>query len=329
MFDPVTAIIGSGLISGGLGLAGAGMQAGAAESAADQQAQAARDAAAMQQQQYQQTRQDLAPWTQAGGQALGSLQGMLPQLTGAYSVSPEQFQALGQGLPQYQQFGVSPESYYQQANQPFQFDPATDPGYQARLQGGIEAIEGGAAARGGLFSGQTGKELTTFGQDLAAQEYQQAFARDLATKQQRGQAYGQAAGQHMAQQQMGFGQDLTGRQFQAGILGDIIGRERGQRGDIYNMFSGVAGMGQQAAGQTAGYGQQAAGAAGQALQQGAAAQGAGGIGQAQAWAGGLQNIGNQFTSGLGSLMNYQMMQNMLPQSTYGPAYGPGYSRYAF
>jgi hypothetical protein len=53
----------------------------------------------------------------------------------------------------------------------FDFDPNDifqDPEYQAQLRAGQQAIEGGAAARGGLFSGRTAKDLTKFGSDLFA-----------------------------------------------------------------------------------------------------------------------------------------------------------------
>lgn len=45
------------------------------------------------------------------------------------------------------------------------------PGYDFRLGEGVKAIEGSAAARGGLYSGATLKRLTEFGQDYATSEY--------------------------------------------------------------------------------------------------------------------------------------------------------------
>lgn len=50
-----------------------------------------------------------------------------------------------------------------------------DPGYQFRFNQGTRAVEQAAAARGGLYSGRTMKELAQFGQDLAAQQYQQTL----------------------------------------------------------------------------------------------------------------------------------------------------------
>jgi hypothetical protein len=56
-------------------------------------------------------------------------------------------------------------------------DFQADPGYGFRLSEGQKALERSAAARGGLLSGGTGKALQRFGQDLASQEYTNAFNR--------------------------------------------------------------------------------------------------------------------------------------------------------
>ena len=45
------------------------------------------------------------------------------------------------------------------------------PGYEFRKQQGIGAIDASAAARGGLVSGRTLQDLTTFGDGLASQEH--------------------------------------------------------------------------------------------------------------------------------------------------------------
>jgi hypothetical protein len=52
-----------------------------------------------------------------------------------------------------------------------------DPGYAFRMSEGMKALERSAAARGGLLSGATLKGTQRFGQDLASQEYQNAFNR--------------------------------------------------------------------------------------------------------------------------------------------------------
>jgi hypothetical protein len=52
-----------------------------------------------------------------------------------------------------------------------------DPGYAFRLSEGMKSLDRTAAARGGLLSGSTLKGAQRYGQDLASQEYQNAFNR--------------------------------------------------------------------------------------------------------------------------------------------------------
>ncbi len=52
-----------------------------------------------------------------------------------------------------------------------------DPGYGFRLKRGLDAMERTAAARGGLLSGNQLRGAIEFGQDLASQEYGNAFNR--------------------------------------------------------------------------------------------------------------------------------------------------------
>jgi len=52
-----------------------------------------------------------------------------------------------------------------------------DPGYAFRMSEGMKALDRSAAARGGLLSGSNIKNAQRFGQDLASQEYQNAFNR--------------------------------------------------------------------------------------------------------------------------------------------------------
>lgn len=52
-----------------------------------------------------------------------------------------------------------------------------DPGYDFRMQQGLQAVERGAAARGGALSGAALKGAQNYGQNLASQEYQSAYSR--------------------------------------------------------------------------------------------------------------------------------------------------------
>jgi hypothetical protein len=62
--------------------------------------------------------------------------------------------------------------------QPFGMEQfQTDPGYAFRLREGLAALEASKAAAGTLRSGNTLRGITRFGQDLASQEFQNAFNR--------------------------------------------------------------------------------------------------------------------------------------------------------
>jgi hypothetical protein len=60
---------------------------------------------------------------------------------------------------------------------PEMFAKGIDPGYQFRLKEGMQGLERSAAARGGLLSGGTLKGIQRYGQDMASQEFTNAFNR--------------------------------------------------------------------------------------------------------------------------------------------------------
>jgi len=91
---------------------------------------------------FQQQQALQEPWRQAGITALNKLQSPEMQFT---PFSADKFQA--------------------------------DPGYAFRLSEGLKAINRTAAARGGLLSGATLKAAERYNQDLASQEYQNAYNR--------------------------------------------------------------------------------------------------------------------------------------------------------
>lgn len=53
----------------------------------------------------------------------------------------------------------------------------TNPGYQFRLDQGVQGLDRSAAAKGKLFSGAQGKAVTEYGQNYATNEYDKALAR--------------------------------------------------------------------------------------------------------------------------------------------------------
>lgn len=92
-------------------------------------------------------------------------------------------------------------------------DLQSEPGYQFRQQQGQRGVESSAAARGGLFSGAAAKALDRYNQDYASNEYQNAFNRDAAQKNQlysmlSGQ---QTIGQNSATQTGTFGANAAGQ----------------------------------------------------------------------------------------------------------------------
>lgn len=82
------------------------------------------------------------------------------------------------------QKGVQGLSDYAASKPSFSFTPgdlANDPGYQFQLKQGQEAIQNSAASKGLLSSGNTLKDLTTFGTGLAGTYYNDAFSRAKTT----------------------------------------------------------------------------------------------------------------------------------------------------
>ena len=86
--------------------------------------------------------------------------------------------------------GIGPNTgaanYGQYANAQFTpeaFAANQDPGYGFRVKEGLKAVDAQAAARGGLISGAALKASQRFGQDMASQEYQNAFNRYQTSRQ--------------------------------------------------------------------------------------------------------------------------------------------------
>lgn len=144
---PVAALVGSAAIGAGASLLGASKSAKASEKAAKEQRKATQ--AAMAQEQAALDRQIglQEPFRQIGVNALA------------------QYPTAAQYTP----FGMA------------QFQ--ADPGYNFRMAEGMKALERSAAARGLLQSGGTLKGIQQYGQNLASDEYQNAFQRYLTERQ--------------------------------------------------------------------------------------------------------------------------------------------------
>ena len=139
------AIFGAGVIGGGASLIGASKQAGAAEDAAGLSYAATLASIKEQRRQYEQTREDFAPYRETGTNALA-------EYAKLYGVGQE-------GL-------ISPEEM-EEARQRFK----TTPGYEFRFDEGVRALDRSAAARGKLRGGGYARELTRYGQGVASDEF--------------------------------------------------------------------------------------------------------------------------------------------------------------
>ncbi len=155
---PIAPAVGAALIGGATSLAGGIMASKASKKAANIQAEAGREAQAAQDRRYEDQKALQEPFRQAG-----------------LSAQQEIMQYLGIGgdknAPGYGSLGRSFDELY--GGDKFQKDPS----YQFRTSEGMKALERSAAARGMLSSGSTLKGIQRFGQDLASQEYQNAFNR--------------------------------------------------------------------------------------------------------------------------------------------------------
>jgi hypothetical protein len=157
--------IAAALIGGGAALLGGAMASGAASDAAGAQADAANNASAnslvasresnaLQKEMFDKQIELNAPFRDAG-------------LTGQNRL----MEMLGLG-------GDKTAQGYGSASKNFSMsDFQEDPGYQFRLQQGQQALERSAAARGGLLSGRAAKDMTSYAQGAASQEYGNAFNR--------------------------------------------------------------------------------------------------------------------------------------------------------
>jgi hypothetical protein len=147
--------IAAAVISGAAALGGAAIGAYGANKAAKEQTKAARQAIDAQERMLERQIGLQEPFRQTGITAQNQLLTLL-------------------GLPG----GTAGGAEYGSMARPFGMsDFQTDPGYGFRMSEGMKALENSAAARGGLLSGATLKGVSRFGQDLASQEYQNAFNR--------------------------------------------------------------------------------------------------------------------------------------------------------
>lgn len=230
-----------GFLGSGAAKQAAGIEAGTYGRNSEQLAQVG-------EQQLQQELGRLHPYVQGGQGAFNSL---ISQLTGPKA---------------------SLTTPYQSFQAPTGLNYQNDPGYQARMQMGADALQNSAAARGDLLSGNTLKALTDYGQTFGSNEYQNVYNRALQNYLTNAQNY------------------YTGQ------------------GNTFNRLMGTAGMGLNASQLAQNANQAYQGLYGNAMgmsNQGAEAQAAGIMGSANAWQNALGGLGNaaQFYSMMNMLGN--------------------------
>jgi hypothetical protein len=142
----MTWIAAGATVVGAVGSAVVGANASKKASKAQQEAAARGQALAGQA--YNQQQQMWAPYSQAGGAGLNMLMAGIGD-------------------------GTNGDLTRRFSNADF----VKDPGYDFRMQEGTKAVEGGAAARGGLLSGAAAKALTRYSQGFASNEYNNAYNR--------------------------------------------------------------------------------------------------------------------------------------------------------
>jgi len=267
----------------------------------------------------QQTRDaQLAVAAQTRDAQLGVSKEVLGKQEGAYNPYQEAGLAGQNQLLNYLGIGADTGSkgYGQYANAQFTpeaFAANQDPGYAFRMKEGLKAVDAQAAARGGLISGAALKASQRFGQDMASQEYQNAFNRYQTSRQatlapyQQLQGVGMNAATGLANSAGNYGTNALGAY---GGYGTAAGNAYGNYGATAGNAYGALGTGLYNATGTAGglinsaygnYGNQVTGAltgfgTNQAnLTTGAAnAQAAGMVGQANALNQGISGATNAY-----------------------------------
>ena len=253
-----------GPLASTLGSLGAGaIGSNAASDAARLQADALNRGLDLQTAQWLQQQQHLAPYLQAGQGGLAQLQQLAgrqqPGMPGATPAISGANYALPSATPGWTPQTIDAGAYRWTPGQgpraaDYRYTPgavptlsgqellANDPGYQFRQDEARKALEGSAAARGALLSGGNLKALQSRSQDLASQEYGQAWNRASTQAQLREQwqQYATAQGWSQAQAEAAWREQMAQASSQQGFNQQLAGQQWNQRQqqqyetDMYN-----------------------------------------------------------------------------------------------
>ena len=213
-----TAVIGAGVLGAGASLVGSSKAASAQTNAANQ-------ANATAQQQFNTTQSNLAPFINGGGLEMAQLQAFQPGNTPQYLTDPSQFSS-----NQNPMFSMTEDQLKQ------------TPGYQFTLNQGLQNTQNSYAAKGLSSSGAALKGAAQYATGLADQtyqtqfnNYQQGFTNNLA---QNNQNYQQTLGANTEN----FNQGLQGSQLE---YNQLLGRAQLSA----NAAAGLGNIGQTTASQ--------------------------------------------------------------------------------
>jgi hypothetical protein len=280
-----------GGIAQGVGaVAGAAIQASAQNKATEAQEREANATLNFNQQVYGDQKTAIAPYQEAGKNALGNLVSGVGTLD-PNSLTNANFTSNAGTVPTF-------SSNTPQISPDFSFtanDLQNDPGYQFTLDQGMKANERAASALG--VSGGAAKSLAQYTTGLASTHFNDAYNRALSTRQT-----------NLANQNQNFNQDsvafsnrLGGQQQQFNQDFSTYGANTANTNQNFNHLATLAGVGQTATAQAANAGTQAANNFANASSAAANAQSAGAIATGNSIASGIQGA----TNSLANYLNYQ------------------------
>ena len=267
-------MIGGQVVGGALAQRGAGKAAGAAREAGQLQYDASMAALDLQREMYETGRQDMAPWLSAGTGALAGMQSMLglpaytqeryeispgipgtpgteagfrdptamEQFTGAISGMDPTLSALGRYEPGTPGTPGTPAEYgYRQVPSeaaPYEFTET--PGYQFRLQEGMQQMQNMMSARGMRDSGAAIKAGQRYGQEYASGEWEKAYNRLAGLA-----GTGQTTGAQMGQIGAGYAPGMA-NMMQAGggaLAGGVLGAGQARASAYQGMGQNIMDIG--------------------------------------------------------------------------------------
>ena len=233
-----TAVVASAVVGGVVANKSAKEQAKAAKSGADAETALGYANLDLQKELADQMREDFAPWRDVGEQALNKLWA-----------------------------GVQAGDFTPTAFDPSKVDVTQDPGYQFRMDQGVEALDKSAAARGRLLSGAQQKGVNEYAQNVASNEYANAYAREA----------------------------------------EQYNREANEKANQFNMLSGLSSGGQASAAQQAGATSQLASTSGNIMSNMGQSQNMAAQQQGAARAGAYQGTGKAVNQATQNWLTYKMM----------------------